>query len=65
MIIDNVAVYKNEILGSLAWKRDDIANSDWRIKLPPQVLDELEDLISFLRVNPTPVSYTHLRAHET
>ena len=46
MIIDNVAVYKNEILGSLAWKRDDIANSDWRIKLPPQVLDELENLIS-------------------
>ena len=55
MIIDNAAVYKNEISGSLAWKRDDITNSDWRIKLPPQVLDELENLISFLRVNPTPL----------
>ena len=52
---NNVNVYQDKIISSLAWKRDDLTTSDWKIKLPDQVLGELERLISFLRVNPTPL----------
>ena len=58
METNNVAMeplYKNEIKGSLAWKRDNLTTNDWKVKLPDPVLDELHNFISFLRVNPTPL----------
>ena len=53
--VDMGPLYKNEIKGSLAWKRDNLTTSNWKVKLPDPVLDELHNLISFLRVNPTPL----------
>ena len=47
METNNVAMeplYKNEIKGSLAWKRDNLTTNDWKVKLPDPVLDELHDL---------------------
>jgi len=61
---NNVNIYQDEITSPLAWKRDDLATSDWKIKIPDQVLDELEILISFLRVNPTPLEVLDPRDFE-
>ena len=36
----------------LVWLADDINDSDWRIELPRQVLDEINQLANFIQDNP-------------
>ena len=43
-----------EITGRRAWRRDEISARDWTVSLSPEAIDELERVISSLRLEPVP-----------
>ena len=47
--------FENEIQHPMAWKSCDLKTSDWRLTIPNSALEELDNLIVFLRKNPTPI----------
>lgn len=39
----------------LAWRRDEVSESDWRVTIPQAALDEIDQVVNILRVNPMDV----------